>query len=45
MKFDYRVGKEASFRDWVMEGCKKAEEMLCSTNTVETENKEPNKNN
>ena len=28
MKFDYTLGKEATFQDWVDDGCKKAEAIL-----------------
>ena len=28
MRFDYRAGTEATFRDWEQEGCEKAEAIL-----------------
>lgn len=28
MRFDYNIGKDATFDYWVSEGCKKAEELM-----------------
>lgn len=40
MKFDYTLGKEATFQDWVDDGCKKAEFILQALDKEETENPE-----
>lgn len=45
MKFDYTLGKEATFQDWVDEGCKRAENILEDIDENETiipENKTEN---
>lgn len=36
MSFDYALGKEATFNDWVADGCRRAEELLDSIREPET---------
>lgn len=36
MKFDYTLAKEATFQDWVDDGCEKAEAILDNIDLNET---------